>query len=272
MLSTMPDTLVMSDLHESAWVKSYETRELSRILALSVYWYPILAGVRHTRLFHQCVHHMQEPMSQSVSTKIYWSWPELWPALETPLLHKTWVFEKRTDLVRMSITNSESASESMLDILGCHQNHDAITKAGMFLSCTASESGTYYTFSAVWYSRSKNPAVWHEHCCIHQLEFVFLQVQTAQQISSKRFTLMLANMLDTLAHSDEYGIAWKNSHQTEELTELLALFRIVATNTCRHRTPMTVPRFYYHILSSIYLRLLMRHVSIFLHRAVIELN
>jgi hypothetical protein len=37
MLSTMPDTLVMSDLHESAWVKSYETGELSEILALFGY-------------------------------------------------------------------------------------------------------------------------------------------------------------------------------------------------------------------------------------------
>jgi hypothetical protein len=83
---------------------------------------------------------------------------------------------------------------------------------------------------------------------------------------------MLVSMLDALAHSDEYGIAWVIYHQTEELTELFALFRIVASNTCMHRTPMTVPRRYLYLLSCIYLRLFMRQLAIFLQKAVIELG
>jgi hypothetical protein len=115
--------------------------------------------------------------------------------------------------------------------------------------------------------------VWQEQCCIHQLEFVFNQVESAQPKSSKRFTRIWAIVLDTLAHSDEYGIACANSHETGELTELFALFRLVATNTCRHRTPTTVPRRYLYLLSSIFLLCsFMRQVAIFLYRAVIELN
>jgi hypothetical protein len=112
----MPDTLVLSDLHESAWVKSYETGELSEILALLGCWYEILAGIRHIRLFHQCVQHMWEPRSGSVSTKKYWSWLELWPALETPLLRKTRFFKKSIDLTRPTLTYSESASKVTLRI------------------------------------------------------------------------------------------------------------------------------------------------------------
>jgi hypothetical protein len=116
MLSTMPDTLVMSDLLESAWVKSYETGELSEILALLGCWYQILAGIRHMRLLHQCVQHIREPRFESVSTKKYWFWLELWPALETPLLRKTRVFEKNIDLTRPTLTYSESASKVTLGI------------------------------------------------------------------------------------------------------------------------------------------------------------
>jgi hypothetical protein len=41
----------------------------------------------------------------------------------------------------VAVSHGSLASRSLRH-LGCHQNHDAITKAGLFLSCTASVSGT----------------------------------------------------------------------------------------------------------------------------------
>ena len=59
---------------------------------------------------------MREPRYGSVSTQKYWSWLELWPALETPLLRKTRFFKKSIDLTRPTLTYSESASKVTLGI------------------------------------------------------------------------------------------------------------------------------------------------------------